>query len=74
MEKLNIIKIPVETYTQDYLDWCKREKIDPDPSYSDKNTFNKKVEGGEIAIAEKINEIVEFINNLKCPHQKIKIQ
>lgn len=65
MEKLNIIETPKEVYTQDYLDWCKREKIDPDPFYYNKNTFNKKVEGGEIAVAEKINEIVEFLNNLK---------
>jgi len=62
MKKLNIA-VTTQPYDKNYIDWCKKENIDPDPFYYD--TVNKKVEGGEIAMAEKINEIVEFLNNLK---------
>jgi len=60
MQKLNIIETPNTTYDQNYIDWCNREKIDLEPI-----SYSKKVEGGEIVVAEKINEIVDFLNNLK---------
>jgi hypothetical protein len=60
MEKLNIIEIFPDKYPQDYIDWCNKEGIELDII-----SYDKKVEGGDIAMAEKINEIVEFLNNFK---------
>jgi hypothetical protein len=60
MEKLKFFTLLVNEPIQEDIDFCKREHL-PIPT----GIEHTEVEGGEKAMADKINEIVEFINNLK---------
>jgi hypothetical protein len=60
MEKLKFFTILVNEPTQEDIDFCKRENL---PVLT--GIEHTKVEGGEKAIAEKINEIIDFLDNLK---------